>query len=98
MSISQADKMSIYKLLAFYGLGLVVIILFNNTPSFKSGVCGPNFDFVSAFLYFVVSVVLLMKSVIDTIRNKDKKYLLLTNVTVIALLFLSLWISGFFAK
>jgi uncharacterized membrane protein len=88
MNLSQTDKNGIYVLSSYYVLALAAVVYFVKSGNFKSGPCNPGLDFVSIFLFLLISFILLIISIYKTIKNREKKYLLFINIVAIALVFL----------
>lgn len=80
MTISPLDKKHIIRLLVYYILATGAVAYFMMSGSFKSGPCTPNLDFLSVFLFGIVSLILTGISTYMGIKKRGNIFLLLINL------------------
>lgn len=57
------NKRRLFKIVAYYIIAIVLVVLLNVLPGFKSGPCTPNFDFFSILFLGIASFALTIKSI-----------------------------------
>ncbi|MCJ8209302.1 hypothetical protein MUY27_06250 [Mucilaginibacter sp. RS28] len=81
-----------------YVVSIIAIVVFNTDKEFKSGPCTPNLDFLSFFLFGIVSTIALVISAVRFITGRKNNALLFINASAAVGWWGFIFIESFISK
>jgi hypothetical protein len=89
MTFLSLNNSFLIKRVLWYALAFLAIWYFEK--NFKSGPCAPNLDIFAWFSITVLSLIFLLKNVVQLIVSKESTRIYTTSLHAIAFLLLCLW-------